>query len=35
MHMRRVGVPQGEDRRKFKQKINIADPDFYSMKPVS
>lgn len=27
-YMRRVGVPQGEDRRKFKPKSNIPDPDF-------
>lgn len=33
-HMRRVGVPQGTDRRKNKQKSQGPDPDFYSMKPV-
>ena len=35
LHMRRVGVPQGEDRRKFKAKNAVPDPDFYSMKPVT
>ncbi|KAL7575730.1 hypothetical protein ACA910_003064 [Epithemia clementina (nom. ined.)] len=34
-HMRRVGVPQGEDRRKIKTKHEAPDPDFYSMKPVT
>lgn len=34
-HMRRVGVPQGEDRRKFKTTTNSADPDFYTMPPVA
>jgi len=35
MHMRRVGVPGGEDRRKFRPKTNGSpDPDFYNMKPV-
>lgn len=34
LHMRRVGVPQGEDRRKFRAKSTSADPDFYSMKTV-
>ena len=33
-HMRRVGVPQGTDRRKNKAKSQGTDPDFYSMKPV-
>jgi hypothetical protein len=33
-HMRRVGVPQGEDRRKYKVKSSLVEPDFYSMKPV-
>jgi hypothetical protein len=33
-HMRRVGVPQGEDRRKNKAKNHGVDPDFYAMKPV-
>lgn len=33
-HMRRVGVPQGTDRRKNKTKSQGADPDFYTMKPV-
>jgi hypothetical protein len=32
LHMRRVGVPQGEDRRKFRPKNKNADPDFYTMK---
>lgn len=35
MHMRRVGVPHGEDRRKLRSKNDIADPDFYAMKPVA
>jgi len=30
-HMRRVGVPQGEDRRKMKARNTCSDPDFYSM----
>ena len=34
-HMRRVGVPQGTDRRKNKAKSQGTDPDFYSMKPVA
>lgn len=34
-HMRRVGVPQGEDRRKLKMKHEAPDPDFYSMKPLT
>lgn len=33
-HMRRVGVPQGEDRRKMKIKNAPPDPDFYTMKPI-
>jgi hypothetical protein len=33
-HMRRVGVPQGQDRRKFRPKQIAADPDFYSMKVI-
>jgi hypothetical protein len=35
VHMRRVGVPQGADRRKNKAKNQTTDPDFYTMKPVS
>lgn len=34
-HMRRVGVPQGTDRRKNKAKGQSTDPDFYSMKPIA
>lgn len=34
LHMRRVGVPQGEDRRKFRPKNKNVEPDFYSMKHV-
>ena len=35
LHMRRVGVPQGEDRRKFRPKNNKnSEPDFYSMKRI-
>ena len=34
-HMRRVGVPQGTDRRKNKTKSQASDPDFYAMKPVA
>ena len=34
-HMRRVGVPQGTDRRKNKAKSQGTDPDFYSMKPIA
>jgi hypothetical protein len=33
-HMRRVGVPQGEDRRKLKTGIKKVEPDFYSMNTV-
>lgn len=33
-HMRRVGVPQGEDRRKFRSKNKNVEPDFYSMKNI-
>jgi hypothetical protein len=32
IHMRRVGVPQGEDRRKTKSGSRMVEPDFYSMK---
>lgn len=35
LHMRRVGVPQGEDRRKFRPKNINVEPDFYSMKKVT
>ena len=35
LHMRRVGVPQGEDRRKFRPKNKNVEPDFYSMKRIS
>jgi len=34
IHMRRVGVPQGEDRRKLKSGIKKTEPNFYAMKPV-
>jgi hypothetical protein len=34
VHMRRVGVPQGEDRRKIKSGAKKAEPDFYMMKQV-
>jgi hypothetical protein len=36
LHMRRVGVPHGEDRRKFrpKNKSKNVEPDFYSMKRI-
>ena len=34
-HMRRVGVPQGTDRRKNKAKSQGTDPDFYAMKPIA
>jgi HSF-type DNA-binding len=33
-HMRRVGVPKGRDRRKFKTPLRTVEPDFYSMKKV-
>jgi hypothetical protein len=33
-HMRRVGVPQGEDRRKMKTGASKAEPDFYAMGTV-
>ena len=34
-HMRRVGVPHGQqDRRKIKAKQETPDPDFYAMKPL-
>jgi hypothetical protein len=35
LHMRRVGVPQGEDRRKFRPKNKNVEPDFYSMKRLT
>jgi len=35
LHMRRVGLPKGEDRRKMRSKNVQVDPDFYSMKPVA
>ena len=36
VHMRRVGVPHGKDRRKFKQpQARTVEPDFYSMKRIS
>lgn len=35
VHMRRVGVPKGEDRRKLRSKNTSMDPDFYSMKSVA
>jgi hypothetical protein len=31
VHMRRVGLPQGEDRRKMRAKNMRSEPDFYSM----
>ena len=34
VHMRRVGVPQGEDRRKLKSGARKSEPDFYSMQPL-
>ena len=34
-HMRRVGVPQGGDRRKLKASNNTPEPDFYSMKKIT
>jgi len=35
VHMRRVGVPQGKDRRKFKEpQVRSVEPDFYSMTKV-
>eukprot|EP00538_Stauroneis_constricta_P002255 CAMPEP_0119553038 /NCGR_PEP_ID=MMETSP1352-20130426/5891_1 /TAXON_ID=265584 /ORGANISM="Stauroneis constricta, Strain CCMP1120" /LENGTH=508 /DNA_ID=CAMNT_0007599369 /DNA_START=117 /DNA_END=1643 /DNA_ORIENTATION=+ len=34
IHMRRVGVPQGDDRRKLKVGARRQEPDFYSMKPL-
>jgi hypothetical protein len=34
LYMRRVGVPQGEDRRKLRGKNMKVDPDFYSMKRI-
>jgi hypothetical protein len=34
VHMRRVGVPQGEDRRKLKSGAKKQEPDFYSMNTV-
>jgi hypothetical protein len=36
VHMRRVGVPQGEDRRKVRvwSGVKKTEPDFYSMAPV-
>lgn len=33
-HMRRVGIPHGEDRRKLKTGTWKTDPDFYAMNPV-
>ena len=35
LHMRRVGLPKGGDRRKMRMKNVHVDLDFYSMKPVS
>ena len=35
LHMRRVGLPKGEDRRKMRMKNVQVDIDFYSMKPIS
>jgi hypothetical protein len=35
LHMRRVGLPKGEDRRKMRSKNVQVDPDFYSMKSVA
>lgn len=34
-HMRRVGVPQGKDRRKCKSQLKTVEPDFYSMTKVT
>lgn len=34
IHMRRVGIPKGVDRRKVKTTVvNKKEPDFYSMRP--
>ena len=36
VHMRRVGVPHGKDRRKFKQpQARNLQPDFYAMKNLA
>jgi hypothetical protein len=35
LHMRRVGLPKGEDRRKMRSKNVQVDPDFYSMTPLT
>lgn len=36
VHMRRVGVPHGKDRRKFKQpQARTLQPDFYAMKKLA
>lgn len=35
VHMRRVGLPQGEDRRKMRAKNMKSEPNFYAMGDVS
>jgi len=35
VHMRRVGLPKGEDRRKMRTKNQKVEPNFYSMGPVA
>ena len=35
LHMRRVGLPKGGDRRKTRTKNVQVDPDFYSMKSMT
>jgi hypothetical protein len=32
--MRRVGVPMGKDRRKYRAQNSVVNPDFYSMKKL-
>lgn len=34
VHMRRVGLPQGEDRRKMRAKNQRSEPNFYAMGDV-
>jgi HSF-type DNA-binding len=34
VHMRRVGLPQGEDRRKMRAKNLRSEPNFYALGPV-
>lgn len=35
VHMRRVGLPKGEDRRKMRAKNMRSEPNFYAMGPAS